>query len=83
MTSGWEKFDASPIEVFHGEVLAAFHKKASNGLINGGQFNDLIAEFKRKIMKEYGISGAVKSWETTSQKLFTAPTVDFIATSGS
>lgn len=66
MCEGWEGFKPAPIEVFHGETMKSFHAGAQfpsnetfvNGIryINGIEFNRLLAEFKTKIMKEYGIS---------------------------
>lgn len=68
MSNGWEDYDPAPIEVFHGEAMKAFHAGAQfkvnettvNGIrfINGIEFNRLLAEFKVKIMKEYGITSA-------------------------
>jgi hypothetical protein len=58
MSTGWDNYTPAPIEVFHGEALDRFHVvKDADGKIDGIGFNNLIAEFKVKIMKEYGISG--------------------------
>lgn len=66
MSNSWDDYDPAPIEVFHGEVMKSFHKGAQfpsnetfvDGIryVNGIEFNRLLAEFKTKIMKEYGIS---------------------------
>jgi hypothetical protein len=66
MSSDWKDYKPAPIEVFHGEALNAFHAGAQfkvnettvDGIrfINGIEFNRLLAEFKVKIMQEYGIS---------------------------
>lgn len=61
-----KRYESAPIEIFHGEAMREFHKGAEyksneinvNGTryINGVEFNRLIASFKMKIVKEYGIS---------------------------
>ena len=66
MSNDWKDYKAAPIEVFHGEAMKEFHQGAQfesnetlvNGVrfINGIEFNNLLARFKTKIMKEYGIS---------------------------
>lgn len=69
MAAGWGKYDPAPIETFHSEALKSFHEVASNDhsnterifgvkvkTVDGIAFSSLIAEFKTKIMKEYGIS---------------------------
>ena len=72
MSTGWDKYKPAPIEVFHGEALEEFHAGAEykcNEIIvaddifgkpcryiNGAEFNRLLARFKTKVMKEYGIS---------------------------
>ena len=66
MSNSWDDYDPAPIEVFHGEAMKSFHAGAQfpvnetfvNGIryINGIEFNRLLAEFKVKIMKEYGIT---------------------------
>jgi len=72
MSTGWDDFDPAPIEVFHGEAMEEFHDGAefkvnemivedkvfgeSCRYINGIEFNRLLARFKVKVMKEYGIS---------------------------
>lgn len=71
MSTGWEGYKPAPIEVFHGEAMEQFHRGARfpvnetfvNGIrfLNGIEVNVIIAEFKTKIMKEYGItSDAIK-----------------------
>lgn len=71
----WEGYKPSPIEVFHGEAMEQFHKGARfkqnetfiNGVrfLNGTEVNSIIADFKNKIMKEYGItSDAIKVNDT-------------------
>lgn len=71
MSSGWENHRPAPIEKFHGEAMEDFHKGAQfkhneriiEGIrfVNGIEFNRLLAEFKVKVMKEYGItSDAIK-----------------------
>lgn len=62
----WEGFRPSPIEVFHGEAMKQFHRGARfptnetfvSGVrfLNGIEVNCIIADFKVKIMKEYGIT---------------------------
>jgi len=67
MSTGWDKYESAPIEIFHSEAIDEFHKGAkykaneitdSDGTryINGIEFNRLLAAFKVKIMNEYGIS---------------------------
>ena len=56
MSTGWENFKPAPIEVFHGEICERFHEVTRTGLIDAIQFNNLLAEFKTKIMNEYGIT---------------------------
>ena len=68
MSEDWENYVPAPIEVFHGEALIEFRRVACiahpsfprnephRPMINGIQFNDLIVEFKVKIMKQYGIT---------------------------
>lgn len=66
MSNSWDNFKASPIETFHGEAGKEFHEGAQfksnetfvDGVrfINGIEFNRLLARFKVKIMKEYGIT---------------------------
>lgn len=68
MSDSWDDYIPAPIEVFHGETMKAFHQGAQfpanetfvNGIryVNGIEFNRLLAEFKTKIMKEYGITSA-------------------------
>lgn len=62
MSEGWENFDPAPIEKFHGEALKYFHREMKFEhdpevkTCDGSQFSRIIAEFKMKIKKEYGIS---------------------------
>ena len=66
MSQGWEGLKPAPIEEFHAEIQEKFHTVATmdhplflgNKLktIDGSMFGQLIAEFKMKIVKEYGIS---------------------------
>lgn len=62
MSTGWENYDPAPIEVFHGEALKEFHRrreelgKSPDEGLNGIEFNKIIAAFKVKIMKQYGIT---------------------------
>lgn len=66
MSIGWENYDSAPIEVFHDEAIKEFHAGAeykSNEVkvdgcryINAIEFNRILARFKVKIMKEYGIT---------------------------
>ena len=66
MSNSWDDYDPAPIEVFHGEAMKSFHEGAkfpANEIMvgrirymNGIEFNRLLAEFKTKIMKEYGIT---------------------------
>lgn len=65
MSSGWENYIPAPIEVFHAEAMEQFHRGARypvnetfvNGVrfMNGVEVNVILAAFKTKIMKEYGI----------------------------
>lgn len=69
-SNNWDDYIPAPIEVFHGETMKSFHAGAQfpsnettvNGIrfINGIEFNRLLAEFKTKIMKEYGITSEPK-----------------------
>jgi len=59
----WEHLDAAQIEVFHGEAMEQFHKLAkekgitgSTPVLDGIDVNNILANFKVKIMKAYGIS---------------------------
>jgi hypothetical protein len=66
MSSGWDNFKPAPIEVFHGEAQREFHagaefknnERSIDGIryINGIEFNRLLARFKVKVMREYGIT---------------------------
>lgn len=69
MSNNWKGYTAAPIEKFHVEALDRFHelKKFDHkdieeafgkpiGTIDGNTFNTILAEFKMKILKEYGIS---------------------------
>lgn len=66
MSNSWDDYDPAPIEVFHGEAMKSFHAGAQfpanevkiEGIryVNGIEVNRLLAEFKVKIMKEYGIT---------------------------
>lgn len=67
----WENYIPAPIEVFHGEAMEQFHKGARfkvnetfvDGVrfMNGIEVNCILADFKTKIMKQYGItSDAIK-----------------------
>lgn len=66
MSSSWDGYKPAPIEVFHGEAMAQFHRGARypmnevfvNGVrfMNGAEVNVILANFKTKIMKEYGIT---------------------------
>lgn len=68
MSNNWDDYNPAPIEIFHGEAMEEFHKGARfkvnetfvNGtrFMNGIEFNVILANFKVKIMKEYGISSA-------------------------
>ena len=71
MNSSWDGYKPAPIEVFHGEAMEQFHRGARypvnetfvNGVrfMNGIEVNVILADFKTKIMKEYGItSEAIK-----------------------
>lgn len=65
-SNDWDDYIPAPIEVFHGETMKSFHAGAQfpanetfvNGIryVNGIEVNRLLAEFKVKIMKEYGIT---------------------------
>jgi hypothetical protein len=64
--SSWNGYKPAPIEVFHGEAMEQFHKGAKykynetfaggTRFMNGIAVNEILAAFKVKIMKEYGIS---------------------------
>lgn len=66
MNTGWENYKPAPIEVFHSEAMEQFHRgsryKVNETFVNGVRFmngievNQIIADFKIKIMKEYNIS---------------------------
>lgn len=66
MSTGWENYDPAPIEVFHSEAMKQFHRGARfkcnetfvDGIrfLNGIEVNVILAEFKVKIMKQYGIT---------------------------
>lgn len=68
MSESWDGYRPAPIEVFHGEAMDAFHRGARfphnevfvDGVrfLNGIAVAEIIAEFKTKIMKEYGITSA-------------------------
>lgn len=68
MSTGWDDYKPAPIEVFHGEAMEQFHRGARfkvnetfvNGIrfMNGTEVNVILADFKIKIMEEYGISSA-------------------------
>ena len=65
-SNSWDDYIPAPIEVFHGETMKSFHAGAQfpanevkiDGIryVNGIEVNRLLAEFKVKIMKEYGIT---------------------------
>ena len=65
-SNSWKGFRPAPIEVFHGEAMEQFHRGARfpinetfvNGIrfMNGVEVNVILAAFKTKIMKEYGIT---------------------------
>lgn len=65
-SESWKEYNPAPIEVFHGEAMEQFHRGARfpvnetfvNGIrfMNGVEVNVILADFKTKIMKEYGIS---------------------------
>lgn len=62
MSTGWNDHDPAPISVFHGEAQDHFHQiaKTEHGegykTCDGSQVNIILATFKMKIMKEYGIT---------------------------
>ena len=66
MSTGWENYDPAPIEVFHSEAMKQFHEGARfpvnetfvDGVrfMNGIEVNVILAAFKVKIMKQYGIT---------------------------
>jgi hypothetical protein len=65
-SESWKGYKPAPIEVFHGEAMEQFHRGARykdnetwvRGVrfLNGIEVNNILAVFKTKIMKEYGIS---------------------------
>lgn len=76
MSNNWNDYDPAPIETFHSEALSKFHelKKEDHsqaekafgrkiGTVDGITFNNILAEFKTKIMKEYGISSSATKKE--------------------
>lgn len=71
MDNSWKGYKPAPIAVFHSEAMKQFHRGARykvnetfvNGIrfMNGIEVNTILADFKTKIMKEYGItSDAIK-----------------------
>lgn len=59
MSYGWEGFKPAPIEEFHAEAMKRFHEIKIGkrpGFCDGIKVNTILAEFKMKIKKEYGIS---------------------------
>lgn len=66
MSTGWDNYDPAPIEVFHGEAMKQFHRGARfpvnetfvDGIrfMNGIEVNVILADFKVKIMRQYGIT---------------------------
>jgi len=64
----WDDYDAAPIEIFHGEAMEQFHRGARFPVnetfvseiryMNGIEVNNILAAFKTKIMKHYGISSS-------------------------
>lgn len=74
-SKSWEGYKPAPIEAFHSEAQEEFHKGAEfpaneriiDGVryINGIEFNRLLARFKVKVMKEYGITSDAIKIEST------------------
>jgi len=68
MKHDWDDYDAAPIEIFHGEAMEQFHSgtrfKVNETFVDGIRYmngiavNDILAAFKVKIMKHYGISSS-------------------------
>jgi len=68
MNNDWDNYDAAPIETFHSEAMEQFHKgtrfPANETFVseirymNGIAVNEILADFKIKIMNHYGISSA-------------------------
>lgn len=62
MSNSWDDYDPAPIEVFHGEAMKKFHEireakgRSPDQGLNGIDVNSILAEFKVKIMKQYGIT---------------------------
>jgi hypothetical protein len=78
-SESWKGHKPAPIEVFHGEAMEQFHRGARfkvnetfiNGIrfMNGIEVNVILADFKTKIMREYGItSDAIKLDEEAHEK---------------
>lgn len=76
-SESWKGFKPAPIEVFHGEALKEFHAGSKfpaqetivDGVrfINGNRFNTILAAFKVKVQKEYGISSDAIKIETQEE----------------
>jgi len=68
MNNDWDNYDAAPIETFHSEAMEQFHRGtrfpanetfvSDIRYINGIGVNDILADFKIKIMNHYGISSS-------------------------
>ena len=66
MSNSWDDYTPAPIEIFHSEAMEQFHLGARikcnetfvEGIryMNGIAVNQILADFKTKIMREYGIT---------------------------
>lgn len=67
MSTGWEKYEPSPIEFFHGELMNEFHeyrRGITNNVsikINGNDLNNIIAKAKRTTYEKYRVFGLDKA----------------------
>lgn len=66
MSCHWKDYKSTPIETFHCEAMEQFHKgaefKANETFVDGIRYmngiavNQILTDFKIKIMKEYNIN---------------------------
>jgi len=88
MSNDWKDYIPSPIEVFHGEAIEQFHRgsrfKANETFVEGIRYmsgiavNEILADFKVKIMNQYGISPlpTLKTKEENAQDVSVPAKVD-------
>lgn len=60
MSQGWENYEVSPIEFFHGELLELFHEFRKNKVgdsivveLDGEDFNNIVYKIKNKVYEKY------------------------------